>query len=65
VQIQSQLEESPSLANYLVDAIDKAYPKAVKLAVKETQLPLAHFPTQCPYSVAQLLDEDFYPVNVV
>jgi len=65
VQIQSQLEESPSLANYLVDAIDKAYPKAVKLAVKETQLPLAHFPTQCPYSVAQLLDEDFYPVNIV
>ncbi|MEZ5671429.1 MAG: DUF29 domain-containing protein [Thiotrichaceae bacterium] len=30
MQIQAQLEESPSLANYLQDAIGKAYPKAVK-----------------------------------
>lgn len=61
VQIQTQLEESPSLANYLAEAMDKAYPKAVKLAVKETQLPISNFPTHCPYRIEQLLDEDFYP----
>lgn len=61
IQIQAQLEESPSLTNYLAEAIDKAYPKAIKLAVKETLLPPSHFPAGCPYTLAQLLDEDFYP----
>lgn len=62
MQIHAQLEESPSLVNYLQDAIGKAYPKAVKLAVKEILLPTTHFPNTCPYAIEQLLNEDFYPV---
>lgn len=60
-RIQAQLENSPSLKNYLAEAVDKAYPKAVILAAKETQLPISEFPTICPYLIEQLLDDDFYP----
>jgi hypothetical protein len=60
-RIQAQLENSPSLDNYLAEAILNAYPKAVSLAVKETQLPTPTFPTICPYSVQQVLNDEFYP----
>lgn len=55
------LEEHPSLKPYFSEAIEKSYQRAVKLAAKETKLPLAAFPKQCPYTEKQLLDEDFYP----
>ena len=58
-EIQDQLEETPSLQNYLEQALQKAYPKAVSLAKKETGLNC--FPAQCPYQIQQILDEDFYP----
>jgi hypothetical protein len=61
VQIAVQLEESPSLKHYLTTAIDKAYPHAIKIAVKETLLPKSTFPETCPYLVEQLLDDDFFP----
>ena len=60
-QIHDQLEESPSLKPFLSQAVEKAYVKAVKLAVKETGFNIAVFPTSCPYTIEQLLDEDFYP----
>jgi len=60
-QIHEQLEESPSLKSFLLQAVEKAYIKAVKLAVKETGFDVAMFPTNCPYTIEQLLDEDFYP----
>ena len=59
-EIQDQLEENPSLQNYLEQALQKAYPKAVSLAKKETGLNC--FPAQCPYQIQQILDDDFYPV---
>ncbi|MEK7991630.1 MAG: DUF29 domain-containing protein [Thiotrichaceae bacterium] len=58
-EIQDQLEESPSLQNYLEQVLQKAYPKAVSLAKKETGL--NGFPAQCPYQMQQILDDDFYP----
>lgn len=60
-RIQAQLENSPSLKNYLAEAVDKAYPKAVILAAKETQLPISEFPNSCSYQIDQLLDDEFYP----
>jgi len=55
------LEDVPSLRNKMPDAILRAYPKALEVAVKETGL--SGLPKQCPYSEKQLLDEDFYPGN--
>lgn len=61
IQIQEQLKMSPSLKPYFDDAIDKAYPNALKMAIKETKLPKTTFPDACPYSIEQLLNDDFYP----
>lgn len=59
--VHEQLENTPSLQNYLPEAVMKAYPKAVALAVDETELSKAIFPPTCPYSIAELLDKTFYP----
>jgi len=60
-QIIDQLEQSPSLKRQLPESIMKAYPKAVELAMKETGLSKSTFPNNCPYTVEQLLDDEFYP----
>jgi hypothetical protein len=60
-QVLFLLEDVPSLRNKMPDAILRAYPKALEVAVKETGV--SGFPNQCPYRVEQLLDEDFYPDN--
>jgi hypothetical protein len=60
-EIQDQLESIPSLKRSLEEAVIKAYPKAVSLAAKETGFPPKTFPKECPYSVEQLLGDDFYP----
>ena len=61
MQIAEQLEMSPSLKPYLSEAWQKAYPKAVDLVHKETGLPQSAFPEICPYTLEQLLDDNFYP----
>lgn len=61
VQILEQIEESPSLKNNFEEGIVKSYSKAVALAAKETNIPIKFFPERCPYSIEELLNEDFYP----
>ncbi len=61
-KISFHLENSPSLKKHLKEAVEKAYPKAVSLAIKETKLSPKVFPKTCPYSLEQLLNEDFYPI---
>ena len=60
-RIARRLRKTPSLKSYLAEALEEAYPDAVKLAAKETGLPVETFPGNCPYSLAQILDDDFYP----
>jgi hypothetical protein len=60
-QIQRQLNMSPSLKSYLLQAVAESYEDAVALASKETQLSITLFPLHCPYTIEQLFDEDFYP----
>jgi hypothetical protein len=52
------------LKNKTEEATLKAYPKAVKIAIKEPGLNPATFPASCMSSHNELLDEDFYPENV-
>jgi len=61
LQLNGLLEDSPSLHQQFIESPEKAYPQAVKLASKETELPTTKFPNECPYELAQLLDEDFLP----
>jgi hypothetical protein len=60
-RVEDQLESIPSLKRSLEEAVIKAYPKAVSLAAKETGFSFNTFPKECPYSITQLLDDDFYP----
>jgi len=60
-RIDRQLAGSPSLNPHLLVTMLKAYPAALKLAIKETRLAPSIFPESCPYSMEQLLDEDFFP----
>ena len=55
------LKDNPSLKPYLEEALERAYQKAIILAVKETNLPKRTFPLQCPYMLADILDESFFP----
>jgi hypothetical protein len=60
-RIKEQLENIPSLKRSIEEAISKGYSKAVNLAAQETGLPIKTFPQSCPYSIEQLLDNNFYP----
>jgi len=61
LQINWLVQKKPSLKPGLLAAANDAYPQGVKLATKETKIPKTNFPTECPYSMEQMLNEDFYP----
>jgi hypothetical protein len=54
-------EQSPSLRLFSTQAVTGLYPAARRKASRETGLPQSAFPTECPYSLDQLLDYDFPP----
>jgi len=62
-QLGFLLAKAPSLTAALDLACAEAYPAARRLAIKETGLPPGGFPDHCPYTIDQLLDEDFHPVS--
>jgi hypothetical protein len=59
--IDEVLEDFPSLADEPPRALPKAYRRARRQAARETDLPPATFPEACPWPLAQVLDEDFWP----
>jgi hypothetical protein len=59
--IADVLEDSPSLRDYPTGRLPLAYRRARRDAVEETGLPPATFPDPCPWTVEQVLDEDFWP----
>jgi hypothetical protein len=67
-RILDSLDNTPSLKSYLEESVDKAYPNARKLAIKESrlakygvQIPNEDvYPMECPFKISQILDEDFY-----
>ena len=61
LRLHRRLRKSPSLKAKLLATVADVYDDAVKLAQKETQLAEKIFPQHCEYSVAEILDDDFYP----
>jgi len=55
------VEESPSLRPQRGALLAKHYPRARRDASDETGLALATFPDTCPWDVAQVLDDAFFP----
>lgn len=60
-EIAALLEENPGLTSQLEAFLAKAYPTARRLARAQTRLPLATFPADCPWSLKDILDDDFFP----
>ena len=60
-QIEEILETSPSLVRQIEIKIEKAYRSAVALASAETGLKESEFPSVCPYTSKQALNNAFYP----
>jgi Domain of unknown function DUF29 len=59
--IADVIEGSHSLHNYPAQRVPLVYRRARRDAADDTGLPLATFPEVCPWPVAQVLDEDFWP----
>jgi len=54
-EIQSLVEELPSMANDQAEMLRKAYPAAVRRASEETGIPVEGFPPQSPWTVEQAM----------
>ena len=61
IELQELLEENPSLRAKLPGELPAAYRKALLWAANGTQLDLHTFPTSCPFTAEQVLDENFWP----
>ncbi len=60
-QLNRLLKESPSLKRYLASILGEAYVLATKWAMEESGLPEMAFPGRCPWTIQQMMREDFYP----
>lgn len=68
-QVQLVLSDNSSLKPYLVEALALAKPLPWRiayqlgqdLAVQDTGLDYSTFPTDCPCTLAQILDQSFFP----
>lgn len=61
LEIEDLLDESPSLKHELEDQIHRSYEKALIAAEKETGLNQKTFPKTCPFSLKEILKDDFFP----
>jgi len=59
--IQDCLEDKPSLQRFLHNQewIEKHYRRSRRDAAKETEQPPELLPTECPYTIGQILDPEF------
>jgi hypothetical protein len=55
------VETSPSLASYPSRVIRGPYAGATVAASEETGLAIGIFPEECPFSVNEILDPEFFP----
>jgi hypothetical protein len=59
--IRRLLKENPSLTPHMVELVAEAYEEAAGSAAIVTGLTLNEFPSACPWTVDQLLDDGFLP----
>ncbi len=60
-RLEERFTESPSLKPYLQEVFEKCYRKARILAAKETELDLMTFPEDSPFTLDEVMDEEFLP----
>jgi len=60
-QIRDELEDSPSLKNYLNEISGKCYEDAKQIVSDKSQVPLEMFPEEPIATLDQVLDENWLP----
>ncbi|MDZ8185239.1 MAG: DUF29 domain-containing protein [Nostoc sp. ChiSLP02] len=60
-RLREALEESPSLKPYFDEVLGQCYDHARLLAADETELVVATFPEQSPFTSEQVLEPNFLP----
>ena len=60
-EIEALLRHNPSLKAIVAGLPEEVFNRAVKLAARESKLDTKTFPKVCPYTVDELLDDDFLP----
>ena len=60
-RIRRLLDENPSLKNQIDPAFQVAYGDAILMAARETGLEEDRFPTDCPFTPIQALDDAYWP----
>ena len=61
INFSETLEENPSIKPQLDTILKKAYAKSIIKASQETALDEQTFPSVCPWTLSQILDDNFYP----
>jgi hypothetical protein len=54
-------EKSPSLKRVAASELSDAYLYAVQAASRQTLIPLSQLPTECPFTLDEVVDEGFLP----
>lgn len=60
-EIAELLEDNPSLQHWVTDTMLDAYKQARLNAQTETALRLDAFPEECPWTVEQVISNEFFP----
>ncbi len=60
-QLALLLEDNPSLAKRLPEFLSRSYQYATRAALDETGFLKSPFPADCVYSIAEIMDEDYWP----
>jgi hypothetical protein len=60
--IRQLLDDSPNLRREVPGIVAERYETARRNAAAETGLPLATFPTDCPFSADDILAEEWLPL---
>jgi len=59
--IDDLLNDNPSLRPQVQERLTQQYGKARRQALRETRLAESAFPESCPWTMEQVLDDDFWP----
>ena len=60
-ELAALFEQSRALSHQAADAMQRSYRGACLDAADQTRFPLTTFPATCPWTLEQVLDDDFFP----
>jgi len=62
-RLRRHLAQNPSLQSTLPQAIEDAYGDAVLETARQTGLAEEAFPSECPFTTEQALDDEWWPAS--